>query len=79
MSKCDGKVSFDEGFGYNKPGCGVKGKQRWLLSENVLDMCTLHDGKKDCKWPHPLDESDEGSLQKRSRYNKWINERGCGN
>ena len=27
MSKCNGKVSFDEGFGYIEPGHGVKGKQ----------------------------------------------------
>ena len=48
MSKCDGKVSFDEGFGYIEPGRGVKGKQRWLLSdEDVADMYTLHDGKKE--------------------------------
>ena len=47
MSKCDGKVSFDEGFGYTEPGRGVKGKQRWLLSdEDVADMYTLHDGRK---------------------------------
>ena len=47
MSECDGKVSFDEGFGYIEPGRGVKGKQRWLLSdEDVSDMYTLHDGKK---------------------------------
>ena len=47
MSKCDGKVSFDEGFGYIEPGRGVKGKQRWLLSdEDVSDMYTLHDGEK---------------------------------
>ena len=84
MSKCDGKVSFDEGFGYIEPRRGVKGKQRWLLSdEDVSDMYTLHDGKKEillwcysaqesCKRPHPPDESDEGSSQKRSRYSKQI-------
>ena len=44
MSKCDGKVSFDEGFGYIEPGHRVKGKQRWLLSdEDVANMYTLHD------------------------------------
>ena len=84
MSKCDGKVSFDEGFGYIEPGHGVKGRQRWLLSdEDVADMYTLHDGKKEillwcysaqesCKRPHPPDEADVGSSQKRSRYNKQI-------
>ena len=85
MSKCDGKVSFDEGFGYIEPGRGVKGKQRWLLSdEDVADMYTLHNGKKEIllwcysaqessKRPHPPDEPDEGSYsQKRSRYKKQI-------
>ena len=47
MSKCDGKVSFDEGFGYIETGHGVKGKQRWLLSdEDVADMYTRMTGRK---------------------------------
>ena len=84
MSKCDGKVSFDEGFGYIEPGRGVKGKQRWLLSdEDVADMYTLHNGKKEillwcysaqegCKRPHPAESDECSSSQKRSRYNKQI-------
>jgi hypothetical protein len=33
-----GKCLLMKGFGYIEPGCGVKGKQRWLLSdEDVAD------------------------------------------
>ena len=39
-------MAFDEGI---EPEHGVKGKQRWLLSdEDVADMYTLHDGKNYC-------------------------------
>ena len=84
LSKCDGKASVDSGFGYIEPGHGVKGKQRWLMSdEDVVDMYTIHDGKKEIllwcysqdssKRPRSPDNADEGSTsQKRSRYNKQV-------
>ena len=54
MSKRDGKVSFDEGFGYIEQGYGVKGKQRWLLSdEDIANMYTLQRKKIHCGVTQP--------------------------
>ena len=87
LSKCNDRISIDSGFGYIEPGHGVKGKQRWLMcDDDVGEMYSLHDGKKEIllwsyaqnsdqgsKRPRSSIDPEEGSsVPKRSKYDKQI-------
>lgn len=80
LEVCKENVSLDN-FGFIEPGHGVKGKQRWLISnEDLKDMYAIHQGKKEILlWCYTADQGLKRCAQttdepepKRSRYDRHL-------